>query len=99
MIRRRQRPAGPRPAPLPPRPDHGAVEVEPWTEDRAAFWHASWEDETGQFWHATWRDGDRLRESPPCSRQRAVAWAYGVPAAWRLIRSGPDDDWVELPPL
>jgi hypothetical protein len=75
------------------------VEVEPWTEDRAAFWHASWEDETGQFWRGSWRDGDRLVQSPPCSRQHAVAWAYRVPAAWRLIRSGPDDDWVELPPL
>ena len=79
-----------------PRPDHGVVEIEPWSGAAAPFWRHSWEDETGQFWRASWRDGDRVLESPPCSRQRAVDWAYGVPAAWRLIRSGPHDDWIGL---
>ncbi len=97
MTRRRQRVPVGRTDPLPPRPDHGAVEIEPWTHDRAAYWRRSWEDETGPLWRASWRDQDRLLESPPCSRQRAVEWAYHVPAAWRLIRRGPHDGWVELP--
>jgi hypothetical protein len=80
----------------PPRADHGAVEVEPWV-DATAFWHDSWEDETGLFWRASWRDGDRLLQSPPCARDQAVAWAYRVPAAWRLIRRSARDDWGELP--
>ncbi len=81
----------------PPRPDHG-VEVEPWTQEAAAFWHDSWEDETGRFWRASWRDGDRLAQSPPCSREEAVAWAYRVPAAWRLTRNSSTAEWTALPP-
>jgi hypothetical protein len=85
------------PAALPPRPDHGIVEVEPWTEP-AAFWHASWEDEAGPYWRASWRDGDRLLQSPPCSREEAVTWADSVPAAWRVVRDAPTADWTTLPP-
>jgi hypothetical protein len=85
----------PRMSSLPPRPDHGVVEVEPWTEEAAAFWHDSWEDETGGFWRASWRDGDRLLQSPPCSRDAAVAWASRVPAAWRLTRDASTAEWTE----
>jgi hypothetical protein len=84
--------------PRPPRPDHGVVEVEPWTQEKAAFWHDSWEDDTGGFWRASWRDGDRLAQSPPGSRDEAVAWARGVPAAWRLTREARGDGWTALPP-
>jgi hypothetical protein len=84
-------------SPLPPRPDHGVVEVEPWTEEAAAFWHDSWEDETGRFWRASWRDGHRLLQSPPGSRDAAVAWAYRVPAAWRLMRNASTAEWTGLP--
>lgn len=85
-------------APRPPRPDHGVVEVEPWTEEAAAFWHDSWEDETGRFWRASWRDGDRLVQSPPCSREEAVEWARRTPAAWRLTRDSSAAGWTALPP-
>ena len=85
-------------SPLPPRAHHGVVEVEPWTEEAAAFWHDSWEDETGRFWRASWRDRNRLLQSPPCSRDQAVAWAYRVPAAWRLTREASTAQWTELPP-
>jgi hypothetical protein len=93
-----KRPGRARPAPARPRPDHGAVWVQPWTGAAAPFWRNSWEDETGPLWRASWQDGERLLESPPSPREQAVAWAFGVPAAWRLVRSGPDEDWVELPP-
>ena len=90
----RRRPPG---AAAPPRPDHGVVEVEPWTEEPAAFWHASWEDETGPLWRASWRDGHRLAQSPPCSREQALGWAAAVPAAWRLTRNAATDGWTALP--
>jgi hypothetical protein len=79
-----------------PRPDHGAVWVRPWVDEPHAFWHTSWEDETGPLWHATWEDEDRRLECPPGSRDRTVAWAYAVPAAWRLVLSPATKEWVEL---
>jgi hypothetical protein len=60
--------------------------------DHGAVEVEPWVDAT-----ASWRDGDRLVQSPPCARDQAIAWAYRVPAAWRLIRRSATDDWAELP--